>query len=160
MDDLVRRLQTNYSHVYGSGLGKKHGCAIFFNKRLFEKTHRLILHFDELSVHEAEDDNQPANFKRGMTRKTNNIGLAVVLRCLDDPTKGCIVATLHAFWHPASVLAFHFHNQSPECFPLGILMNEQGEEIFFTSSQYSQEAQANWSFRSRNNALSRGRIAI
>jgi RNA exonuclease NGL2 len=85
-----------YTHHYGSGSGKKHGCMIAFKKNMYSMVSDKVIYYDQY----VPMDNDSGRCLTGNTFKTRNIGLLVALRRLDQESEGLIVATTHLFWHP------------------------------------------------------------
>ncbi|KAG8894235.1 hypothetical protein FRC00_009281, partial [Tulasnella sp. 408] len=93
-----------YSHTYTSGPQKLHGCMIMWKSEKFEKLSEQTIFYDEVDMNLILNGNAPeaeeALKRKATTRVTKNIGLILALSRKDDASKGCIVATTHAFWHP------------------------------------------------------------
>lgn len=93
-----------YSHTYACGPQKPHGCMIMWKSEKFEKLAEHTVFYDEVDLISilndslSDDDEKPQ--RKATTRVTKNIGLILALARKDDASKGCIVATTHAFWHP------------------------------------------------------------
>ncbi|KZW00655.1 hypothetical protein EXIGLDRAFT_710983 [Exidia glandulosa HHB12029] len=96
LDKLLPPLhEAGYAHTYGAGPRKLHGCMILHRDALFDKIDERLVQYDQLSV---GADEQP---RIGIGRVTKNVALMVALRDRRDPSRGCVVATTHLFWHPA-----------------------------------------------------------
>ncbi|KAL0951070.1 hypothetical protein HGRIS_007808 [Hohenbuehelia grisea] len=96
LEKLVPILEkSGYSHQYGAGPRKKHGCLIAYSAK-FKQTDTRTIQYDEQEV--RSDGTESA--RRGSSFKTKNIGLLVALQSTENPDKGVIVATTHLFWHP------------------------------------------------------------
>jgi RNA exonuclease NGL2 len=82
-----------FSHFFGAGPKKRHGCLIAFNKDIYTTLDEKVLQFDE---QELKKD------RRGCSMLTTNIAILVALKAKHG-RGGAIVATTHLFWHPRLV---------------------------------------------------------
>ncbi|KAG9042668.1 hypothetical protein FS837_010582 [Tulasnella sp. UAMH 9824] len=93
-----------YSNTYASGPQKLHGCMIMWKSEKYEKVSEQTIFYDEVDLNSILNGNVAeageAPQRKATTRVTKNIGLILALSRKDDASKGCIVATTHAFWHP------------------------------------------------------------
>ncbi|KAG8909534.1 hypothetical protein FRC01_006886 [Tulasnella sp. 417] len=93
-----------YSHTYASGPQKLHGCMVMWKSDKFDKLAEQTVFYDDVDLNSilngssSDEDGRP--LRKATTRVTKNIGLILALSRKDDGSKGCIVATTHAFWHP------------------------------------------------------------
>jgi RNA exonuclease NGL2 len=86
-----------FSHFYAAAPGKRHGCLVAFNNRLYKKLEERIVVYDEQEV---------APGRLGSSIRTRNIGVLIALE-RNDGRGGAIIATTHLFWQPKSVSCYH-----------------------------------------------------
>ncbi|KAH8120388.1 Endonuclease/exonuclease/phosphatase [Phellopilus nigrolimitatus] len=86
-----------YSFAYSSGPRKKHGCAIAFRTDVYKKVAEQTVFYDEAELH---SEGPTAQFRKGSSFRTRNIGFIIALERLSAEDQHIIVATTHLFWHP------------------------------------------------------------
>ena len=102
LEKLIPVLErAQYSHCYGAGPGKKHGCLIAYKQTLFTKVSDHFVRYDQEEVRDAEGERA----RTGRSFQTRNIGIIVALKSVGDDSQGVIIATTHLFWHPKYVAA-------------------------------------------------------
>ena len=85
------------TELYAAGRDKRHGCMIVYRESLFEEVGHVMIEYDELDVCQTGGQCE----RRGLSRRTKNVGLIVGLRQRNHPNCGYVVVTTHLFWHPS-----------------------------------------------------------
>lgn len=97
LEQLLPVLQkAGYSHHFGSGPGKLHGCIIAYKAQRFSLVAEKVVYYDEERV--RTDGSELG--QRGVSFKTRNIGMIVALEANNNQSDSLVVATTHLFWHP------------------------------------------------------------
>ncbi|KAF8676612.1 hypothetical protein AX14_004870 [Amanita brunnescens Koide BX004] len=97
LEELIPVLdRAQYSHYYGAGPGKKHGCLIAYKQTLFTKVSDYLVTYDDEEVRVTGDD----RVRKGRSFQTRNIGIIVALKSNGNNSRGVVIATTHLFWHP------------------------------------------------------------
>ncbi|KAL1408888.1 RNA exonuclease ngl2 [Vanrija albida] len=87
----------DHEAIEARGVGKAHGCVVLYKRSRFDAAAQLVVSLDDEDL-SPEAGSEAA--RRGISRQTKNIALAVALGDKERPGKGIVVVTTHLFWHP------------------------------------------------------------